>query len=213
MLAQRKIKTLKRSHGYVNDVMIISSTGFRSFVDRRGDLHGVLRECRGAKIMLLNPRSEGAAARARSIVDPGVTPEQFGEQLRKSVDFLRGLRAGRNIRLKLYDDTPFLKLAILGDYLWIKHYHPGLDIQAMPEYVFEHDQNPGGLYALFYHYFLTRWEDPAFPEYDLETHELIRRDGSGKEILREETDLLFAINNGRHINGNEFDPINAAALS
>jgi hypothetical protein len=163
--------------------------------------------------MLLNPRSDGASVRARSIVDPGVTPERFSEQIRKSVDFLQGLRAGKNIRLKLYDDAPFLKLAILGDYIWIKHYHPGLDIQAMPEYVFEHDQNPGGLYSLFYHYFLTRWEDPAFPEYDLETHELIHRDGSGKEVSREETDLLFAPTGIRKIYGKQFDASQPIVLS
>lgn len=52
-LAQKKINTLKRSHEYVKDVMVISSTGFRSFVDPQGDLHGVLQHCRGAKIMLL----------------------------------------------------------------------------------------------------------------------------------------------------------------
>lgn len=203
--AQRKIKTLKRSHGYVNDVMIISSTGFRSFVDPEGELHGVLQHCRGAKIMLLNPRSEGAAARARSIVDPGVTLERFSEQIHKSVDFLKDLRAGKNIRLKLYDDTPLLKLAILGDYVWIKHYHPGLDIQTMPEYVFEHDQNPSGLYTLFYHHFLARWENPAFPEYDLETHELINRDASGKEVSRDKTDLLFGAHGSKPIYGNDFD--------
>ncbi len=212
-LAQRKIKTLKRSHGYVKDVMIISSTGFRSFVDPRGELHGVLQHCRGAKIMLLNPRSEGATARARSIVDPGVTPEIFSDQIRKSVDFLKGLRAGKNIRLKLYDDTPLLKLAILGDYVWIKHYHPGLDIQTMPEYVFEHDQNPGGLYTLFYHYFLARWENPAFPEYDLETHELINRDASGKEVSRDETDLLFAPHGNKQTYGEEFGAFKPAGLS
>ena len=206
MLAQRKIKTLKRSHGYVTDVMIISSTGFRSFVDRRGELHEVLQHCRGAKILLLNPRSEGASARARSIVDPDVTPERFSEQVRKSVDFLKELRAGKNIRLKLYDDAPLLKLAVLGDYVWLKHYHPGLDIQTMPEYVFEHDQNPGGLYTLFYHHFLARWENPACPEYDLETHELINRDASGKELSRDKTDLLFARHGSKTFNGNDFDP-------
>lgn len=212
-LAQKKIKTLKRSHGYVKDVMIISSTGYRSFVDPGGELHGVLQHCRGAKIMLLHPRSEGAAARARSIVDPGVTPERFSEQVRKSIDFLKELRAGKNIRLKLYDDMPFLKLAILGDYVWIKHYHPGLDIQTMPEYVFEHDQNPGGLYTLFYHHFLARWENPVFPEYDLETHELINRDTSGKEVSRDKTDLLFAPNGSKPTYGNDCEPFKPAVFS
>jgi len=197
VFAQRKTKRLKLRQGFARDVMIISSTGYRTFVDPRGDLHGVLRHCRGARIMLLNPRSEGAYARARSILDPGVTPETFSEQFKKSVDFLKGLRAGKNIRLKLYDDTPFLKLAILGDHVWIKHYHPGLDVQSMPEYLFEHDQNLGGFYTTFYHYFLARWENPAIAEYDLETHELIYRDASGKEISREKTGTLYRPSNDR----------------
>jgi len=213
MLVQRKIRKLKRRHGYVRDVMIISSTGFRTFVDPRGELHGVLQHCRGAKIMLLNPRGEGAVARARSILDPGVTPETFNEQLRKSIDFLKELRAGKNIRLKLYDDTPFLKLAILGEYVWIKHYHPGLDVQSMPEYVFEHDQNPGGLYTIFYHYFLARWENPAFSEYDLETHELINRDASGKETSRETTDLLYGPYGGKPMFGKDFDSLSPTSPS
>jgi len=213
VFAQRKIARLKRRQGFARDVMIISSTGYRTFVDPRGELHGVLQHCRGARIMLLNPRSEGAYARARSILDPSVTPETFSEQIKKSVDFLKGLRAGKNIRLKLYNDTPFLKLAILGDHVWIKHYHPGLDVQSMPEYSFEHDQNLGGLYTPFYHYFLARWENPAIAEYDLETHELIYRDASGKEISREKTDTLYQPSDGRQIPREELFPLSSISPS
>lgn len=213
ILAQRKINKLKLRQGFARDVMIISSTGYRTFVHPRGDLHSVLQQCRGARIMLLNPRSEGAYARARSILDPSVTPETFSEQIRQSVDFLKGLRAGKNIRLKLYDDTPFLKLAILGDHVWIKHYHPGLDVQSMPETLFEHDQNLGGFYTLFYHYFLARWENPAIAEYDLETHELISRDGSGKEISREKTDTLYKPSGGRQISRDELFPLSSISPS
>jgi len=189
LLAQRRIKKLKNKQGLARDVLIISSTGYRTFAEPRAELHRILQNCREAKIMLLNPRSEGALARAKSILDPNVTPEKFAEQIKRSIDFLKVLRATqKNIRLKLYGDTPWLKLAILGDYVWMKHYHPGLDVQSMPEYVFEHDQNPGGLYTPLYQYFLTRWVNPDFPEYDLDTDELIRRNASGKEIGREQFD-------------------------
>ena len=189
LLAQRRIKKLKNKQGLARDVLIISSTGFRTFADPQGELHRVLQNCRDAKIMLLNPHSEGAHARAKSILDPNVTPEKFAEQIKRSIDFLKDLRATqKNIRLKLYGDAPWLKLAILGDYVWMKHYHPGLDAQSMPEYVFEHDQNPGGLYTPLYQYFLTRWVNPDFPEYDLDTDELIHRNASGKEIGRERFD-------------------------
>jgi hypothetical protein len=191
ILAQRKIARLKRRQGLHRDLWLISSTGFRSFADPRGDLHHVLQNCREAKILLLDPRSEGAHARAKSILDPNVTPEKFAEQIKSSIDFLKSLRATqKHIRLKLYGDTPWLKLAILGDYVWLKHYHPGLDVQNMPEYMFEHDQNPGGLYTPLYQYFLTRWDNPDFPEYDLDTDELVYRNGSGKELRRERFDGL-----------------------
>jgi hypothetical protein len=189
MLAQRRVKKLKNKQGLARDVLIISSTGYRTFAEPRAELHWILQNCREAKIMLLNPRSEGAHARAKSILDPNVTPEKFAEQIERSIDFLKALRATqKNIRLKLYGDTPWLKLAILGDYVWMKHYHPGLEVQSMPEYVFEHDQNPGGLYTPLYQYFLTRWVNPDFPEYDLDTDELIHRNASGKEIGRERFD-------------------------
>ena len=62
-----------------------------------------------AKIMLLNPYGEGASIRTKSILDFDITLEHFREQIRKSMDFLKGLNAIRkNVRLKLYDEVPFL---------------------------------------------------------------------------------------------------------
>jgi len=185
-LARRRIRKLKEGQGFARDVMAIGSTGFRTFVDSRGELYQVIQNCREAKIMLLNPDSEGAKARAKSILSPEITPESFGEQIRKTIDFLKKLKAiQKNIRLKLYPDSPFLKLTILGDYLWIQHYATSRDVQMMPKYVFKHNQNPGGLYSPFYQYFLARWENPDIPEYDLTTDELIYRDGAGNEVRRE----------------------------
>jgi hypothetical protein len=185
-LVKRKIRKLKESQGIARDVMVISSTGFRTFVDPEGELYQVILNCREAKIMLLNPNSEGAIARAKGIPDSDVTPESFAEQIRKSIDFLKTLKAGqKNVKLKLYPDPPFLKMTILGDFIWLQHYQPGLDVQMMPKYVFKHDPNIGSLYFPFYQYFLGRWTDPDIPEYDLETDELIYRDRSGNEMRRE----------------------------
>jgi hypothetical protein len=184
--AQRRVRKLKQQQGLNRDILIISATGVRTFVDPQTDLHGILEKCREARIMLLNPHSDGARARSKSMLNPNVTPELFDQQIRKSIDFLKELKVARkNITLKLYDDPPYLKLAILGDYLWMKHYHPGLDVHSMPEYVFKHDQNPGALYTPFYQYFLMRWKDSNIPEYDLDTDELIYRDMAGNEIRRE----------------------------
>ena len=73
----RRIRKLKESQGIGREIMVISSTGFRTFVDPKGELHQVIQNCREAKIMLLNPNSEGATVRAKSIPDPEVTPESF----------------------------------------------------------------------------------------------------------------------------------------
>jgi len=184
--AKRRIRKLKESQGIAREVMVISSTGFRTFVDPKGELHQVIRNCREAKIMLLDPGSEGATLRAKGIPDPNVTPETFGEQIRKSIDFLKLLTGGqKNIRLKLYPDPPFLKMTILGDFIWLQHYQPGLDVQRMPRYVFKHDPNIGSLYFPFYQYFFGKWNNPTIPEYDLETDELVYRDTAGNEARRE----------------------------
>ena len=185
-LAQRKIKKWKEQHGFNRDVLIISATGFRTFVEPQSDLHRILQNCREAKIMLLNPHGYGARARAKSMLDPHVTPEVFEEQIRKSIEFLKQLKAlQKNIMLKLYNEPPYLKLAILGDYIWMKHYHPGLDVHSLPEYLFQHDQNPGTLYTPFYQYFLIRWRDANIPEYDLDTDEIVYRNRAGNELKRQ----------------------------
>lgn len=200
---KRKIRKLKERQGIARDVMVISSTGFRTFVDSNSELHQVIQNCREAKIMLLNPNSEGATVRAKGIPNPDVTPESLGEQIIKSIDFLRILKAGqKNVRLKLYPDPPFLKMTILGDYIWVQHYQPGVDVEGMPKYVFKHDQNLSSLYFPFYQYFLEKWNNSDIPEYDLETDELIYRDSSGNEVKREKLANVKGMTNEGLTNGN-----------
>lgn len=188
---RRRLKKFKEQQGIARDVLLVGSTGFNTFVNIEGDLHQVLQNCREAKIMLLNPFSEGACVRAKSIPDPDITPERFKEQIIKSVDFLKSLKAlQKNIRLKLYEDTPLLKLAVLGDYVFMRYYHSGLNVQVMPEYLFKHSPNQSGLFHPLYHIFLSKWRDPNIPEYDFDSDELIYRDNSGNEVKREKLDEL-----------------------
>jgi len=190
LIEHARIRKLKEKNGVARNVMLIGSTGFTTFVDPAGDLHQVIQKCRGAKIMLLDPLSEGASSRAKSIQCADITMESFREQIAKSIDFLKGLKEiQKDIRLKLYRDVPLLKLAILGDYVFLRHYHHGADVQKLPEFVFRHQSNPGCLYNPFYQYFLDRWHDPALPEYELETDELIYRDKTGNEVRREKFEL------------------------
>ncbi|GAB4491448.1 MAG: hypothetical protein OHK006_25310 [Thermodesulfovibrionales bacterium] len=184
------MKRLKERLGISRDVMMIGSTGGRTFCDKNGDMRNVITGCREARIMLLNPYSEAAEARAKSILNPAITVEHLIEQVRQSIGILKELKQmQKNVRLKLYSEVPFLKLAISGDYVWFKHYHPGIDVKAMPEYVFRHNQSDGSLYTFFYQYFLRLWNSPDVPEYDLETDELVYRDKTGNEVRR----VLFGI--------------------
>ena len=183
---KRRVKHMKKKLGFAREVMIIGSTGYRSFVEQEGDLHEAVQNCREAKIMLLDPLKHGAIARARSIPDPEITPEVIREQIINSIDFLKSLKASqKNVRLKLYSDMPLLKMAILGDYAFIRHYHTGLNVRQMPEFTFKNEQNHGGLYLPMYRYFLSRWQDSRIPEYDLDTDELVYRDHTGSEVARE----------------------------
>ena len=201
--AWKRFKNLKEREGFTRDVLIIGSTGFRTFVNPEGDLHNVIKNCREAKIMLLHPYSQGAKVRAKSICNPDITPENFGEQIKKSIAFLKELKAvQKNIKLKLYSDVPLFKLTIIGDYIWIKHYPPGVDVQMIPEYGFKHNQNPGGLYIPFYQYFLRRWDNPDIPEYELENDELIYRDSGGNIIKREKFSEIETEENSKTNPGN-----------
>ncbi len=187
LLGLKPRNPLKATQGVAGDIMIIGSTGIRTFAVPDGELHHTVRNCRKAKILLLNPFGEGAIARARSIPDPEITPEVIRDQIMGSINFLKELRAGqKDIRLMLYPDIPLLKLAILGDHAFLRHYHTGLNVRNMPEYVFSSESSHGGLYLPLYRYFLSRWQDPEIPEYDLDTDELVFYDKAGREIRRKQ---------------------------
>lgn len=185
-LARRTMRKLKTHQGQTKHIMILGSTGYNTFVDPHGDLHAVIWKCLEAKVMLLNPYSEAAQARVNAILDPKVTHESVTRQVRRSIELCKQLKKGqKSIRLKLYSDPPHVKLAILGNAIWLQHYHTGLDVRRMPEYLFQQNQNDYGLYTLLYQYFSKRWESPEIPEYDLETDELVYRESNGNEKRRE----------------------------
>lgn len=182
---KKRLKKFKEEHGTAKDVLLIGSTGWSTFVNPEGDMHQVIQNCREAKLMLLNPFGEGASVRAKSIPHPDITPEAFKDQIIKSIDYLKSLKSlQKNIRLKLYEETPLFKLTVLGDYIVMKYYHSGLNVQEMPEYIFRHSANQSGLFHPFYQYFLSKWRDSNIPEYDFDSDELIYRDNSGNEIKR-----------------------------
>ena len=129
--AQRHIKQLKEEQGTGRTISVIGSSGHSTFVDQVGDLSSVLDKCLGARIMLVNPYSQEASARIQAISHPEFTLEAFREEVRQSIQLLKRLKAmGKAVKLKLYSDSPLIKLVILGDYLWLQHYHADLDVQT-----------------------------------------------------------------------------------
>ncbi|HLZ32697.1 MAG TPA: hypothetical protein VKP13_01680 [Nitrospira sp.] len=191
--AQRRIKELKEEQGTGRTIMVMGSSGYSTLVDQVGDLSSVLDKCLGAKILLVNPFSPEAAARIEAIGHPESQLATFREEVRQSIELLKRLKAmGKAIKLKLYSDPPLVKMVILGDYLWLQHYHADLDIQTMPEYVLQHNRRDHGFYTLYAHYFGQRWESPEIPEYDFETDELVYRTKTGGEIRRERYEIETA---------------------
>lgn len=184
--AQSRIKKLKEKHGTGRTIMAIGSSGYGTFVDQVGDLSTVLEKCLGARILLVNPYSPEASTRISAIAHPDHTLENFREEVRQSIELLKRLKAiGKAVKLKLYSAPPLVKLVILGDYLWLQHYHTDLDVQTMPEYVLRHNLKDHGLYTLCSQYFVQKWESTEIPEYDLDTDELVYRTSNGSEIRRE----------------------------
>ncbi len=188
--AERHIKQLKEDEGTGRTIKVIGSSGYSTLVDQVGDLASVLDKCLGAQILLVNPYSQEASSRIQAIGHPGCTLSGFREEVRQSIALLKRLKAmGKAVKLKLYTDPPLVKMVVLGDYLWLQHYHADLDIETMPEYVLQHNRKTHGLYTLCTHYFEQRWESPEIPEYDLETDELIYRSRTGNELRREQFGL------------------------
>lgn len=183
--AKHHIRKLKESHGRGRVVKILGSSGHATFVDEVGGLSDLLGNCLGAKILLMNPFSSEASKRVRAIADPHFTLDRFRDEVWQSIQLLKRLKAmGKNVKLKLYSEPPLIKLVILGDYLWLQHYHADLEITRMPEIVFQHHSKHHGLYTVFYQYFNQKWESYDIPDYDLERDELVYRDVHGREIER-----------------------------
>lgn len=191
--AHRHIARLKEENTTGRTVMVIGSSGYSSFVDQVGDLSSVLDTCLAAKILLVNPYSNAATTRIEAIAHPENTVNAFREEVHQSIALLKRLRAmGKAVKLKLYADCPLVKMLILGDYLWLQHYHADLDVRTMPEYVLRHKREHHGLYSLYAHYFTHRWQSLDIPEYDLDNDELVYRNTAGSEVRRERFGIISA---------------------
>ncbi len=185
-LSRRRERALVKRLPAARDAFILSVTGHDSFVDRCSLVREALEKAYEIRVMLVNPVGKGLRKRADSL-PPEITVLTLHTEIEASIGYLSGLRRfGKKVKLKFYDEEPFWKLIVLGDYVWVQHCHSGFQVRQQPEYVFalQHGEPRHGLFVPFYMVFLNQWNDARNPEYDFDTNELVYRDASGKEVQR-----------------------------
>jgi len=169
------------------DALIVSVTGFHTFAAEKAPFRDLVGRCFETRVMLLNPFSEGARARIRSLPDPQAAEALYREEIGASIAFLKSLwEAGRRVRLKLYDAAPFWSIVVAGEHAWVRYCHDGYPMATQPDYVFalRKDQPTQGLFPPFCSYALDQWNDPPHAEYDLATGELVLRSAEGAQLGR-----------------------------
>lgn len=173
-LARWRERALIRRLPAARDAFVMTLTGYDTFVDEY-PLRGVIEAAYEVRVMLVNPLGNGVRKRIDSL-PADVTLLTFHREIEASISYLAELRKrGKKVRLKFYDREPFWKLVVLGDHVWVQHCHAGYRVRQQPEYMFAlHHGNPrAGLFVPFYMHFLNEWNDPAHPEYDFDTGEVM----------------------------------------
>ena len=177
------------------DALIVSVTGFHTFASGKAPFRDLVNRCFETRVLLLNPFSEGARARIRSLPDPGKAEALYREEIGASIAFLRSLwEAGRRVRLKIYDAAPFWSIVVAGELAWVRYCHDGYPLATQPDYVFalRRDQPTQGLFPPFCSYALDQWNDPRHAEYDFATGDVVLRSAEGAELGRARLPLASA---------------------
>src|SRR5256885_7355790 len=185
--SQRRERALVRQLPTPRDAFVLTLTGYDTFVADDSLLRGAIGKAYEIRVMLVNPVGKALRERAESL-PPEITVLTLHTEIEAVVADLSGLRQfGKKVELKFYDEEPFWKLIVLGDYVWVQHCHSGFAVREQPEFVFalQHREPRHGLFVPFYMVFLNQWNDARHPEYDFDTNELVYRDPSGKETGRD----------------------------
>jgi len=184
--SRRRERALVSQLPAARDAFVLTLTGYDTFVADDSLLRGVIEKAYEIRVMLVNPIGKALRERADSL-PPEITVLTLHTEIEAVVAYLSGLRKfGKKVTLKFYDEEPFWKLIVLGDYVWVQHCHSGFAVKEQPEFVFALQQREPrhGLFVPFYMVFLNQWNDARHPEYDFDTNELVYRDASGKETGR-----------------------------
>ena len=184
--SRRRERALIRQLPAPRDAFVLTLTGYDTFVADDSLLRGVIGKAYEIRVMLVNPVGKALRERAESL-PPEITVLTLHTEIEAAIGYLSALRKfGKMVKLKFYDEEPFWKLIVLGDYVWVQHCHSGFAVKQQPEFVFALQQREPrhGLFVPFYMVFLNQWNDPRHPEYDFDTNELVYRDASGRETGR-----------------------------
>jgi len=185
--ARRRERALVNQLTTARDAFVLTPTGYDTLVARESVLRPVIEKAYEIRVMLVNPVGQGLRRLAESL-PPEVTILTLHTEIEATIGALSALRKyGKKVKLKFYDEEPFWKLVVLGDYIWVQHCHSGFVVSEQPEYVFalQHTEPRHGLFVPFYMIFLNAWNDARHPEYDFDTNELVYRDAGGRETGRE----------------------------
>jgi len=185
--SRRRERALVNQLTTARDAYVLTLTGYDTLVAEDSLLRPVIDKAYEIRVMLVNPCGPGLRRRAESLPSE-ITVLTLHTEIEATIGALSALRKyGKKVKLKFYDEEPFWKIVVLGDYLWVQHCHSGFVVREQPEYVFalQHTEPRHGLFVPFYMIFLNYWNDPRHPEYDFDTNELVYRDAGGKETGRE----------------------------
>lgn len=178
-------RDMRKKIASVRDVYVMSITGFDTFISENSKLRQTLDMAFEIRVLLANPYGDGIISRAQATDNPEATLQAFRMETEVSIAYLRKLSlAGKKIQLRFYNDPPFWKLVVTGEYVWVQYCNAGHEIKSQPEYIFglQHDNPKRGFFEPFYKCFLDQWNTTRHPEFNFETSELIYRNEQGNEI-------------------------------
>jgi len=187
-MSRWKERDMRKKIASVRDVYIMSITGYDTFSSEGCELQQqALDLAYEIRVMLANPYGKGVASRVQSLSDQEAMLQTYRHETEVSIAYLCKLTAaGKKVKLKFYEEPPFWKLVVAGEYVWVQYCRDGHEVKTQPEYVFglQHGNPQRGFFEPFYKHFFDQWNDPRHPEFNFEASELVYRNGDGNEIQR-----------------------------
>src|SRR5260221_744211 len=138
--SRRRERALVSQLPAARDAFVLTLTGYDTFVADDSLLRGVIEKAYEIRVMLVNPIGKALRERADSL-PPEITVLTLHTEIEAVIAYLSRLRKfGKKVTLKFYDEEPFWKLIVLGDYAWVQHFPSGFAGKEQPEFLFAFPQ-------------------------------------------------------------------------